>query len=58
MRSLIVAVALVASLVAGTAAQAQQTVQGGRVVHSRVAPVVMHRVLPPFGGVHVYGGRR
>jgi len=28
------------------------------VVHTRVAPVVVHRVLPPYGlGKHVYEGR-
>ena len=27
---------------------------GGQVVHSRRGPVVMHRVLPPFRGQHVY----
>jgi len=27
------------------------------VVHTRVAPVLMHRALPPFKGQHVYSGR-
>jgi hypothetical protein len=28
------------------------------VVHNRLAPVVVHRVLPPYGlGKHVYQGR-
>ncbi|MCE9528246.1 MAG: hypothetical protein K8R36_19565 [Planctomycetales bacterium] len=43
------------------AAQARQysTRSGGKdhVVHSRMAPVVMHRALPPFKGQHVYVGR-
>jgi hypothetical protein len=32
---------------------------GGRaqVAHTRLAPVVMHRALPPFKGEHVYAGR-
>lgn len=30
--------------------------EGGRtyVAHTRRAPVVLHRVLPPFRGIHVY----
>jgi len=43
------------------AAQARQySVRSGSkdmVVHSRLAPVVMHRALPPFKGQHVYQGR-
>ncbi len=27
------------------------------VAHTRRAPVVMHRALPPFKGQHVYAGR-
>jgi hypothetical protein len=29
----------------------------GHVIHTRRAPVVMHRALPPFKGQHVYEGR-
>lgn len=29
-----------------------------KVVHSRLAPVVVHRAFPPFKGQHVYQGRR
>jgi hypothetical protein len=39
-------------------ARAEQHVSGGHVVHSRRAPVIAHRVVPPFKGVHVYEGRR
>ena len=40
------------------AAQARQYgTRGGQVVHTRRAPVVMHRALPPFKGQHVYEGR-
>ena len=28
------------------------------VVHTRVAPVVVHRVFPPYKGIHIYEGRR
>ena len=43
------------------AAQARQygTRSGGKeyVVHTKLAPVVLHRALPPFKGQHVYAGR-
>ena len=43
------------------AAQARQygVRSGGKeyVAHTRKAPVVMHRALPPFKGQHVYAGR-
>lgn len=30
----------------------------GVVAHTRLAPVIVHRVLPPYGlGKHVYAGR-
>ena len=38
-------------------AMAEQYARGNQVVHTRVAPVVVHRVLPPYRGVHVYEGR-
>jgi hypothetical protein len=34
-----------------------RTPSGTKVVHTRVAPVIVHRVLPPFYGRHVYQGR-
>ena len=39
-------------------ATAEQYVRGNQVVHTRVAPVVVHRIFPPYRGVHVYEGRR
>jgi hypothetical protein len=36
---------------------AEQFVSGGHVVHTRLAPVVAHRLVPPYRGVHVYAGR-
>jgi hypothetical protein len=43
------------------AAQARQygVRNGGKeyVAHTRMAPVIMHRALPPFKGQHVYAGR-
>lgn len=43
------------------AAEARQySVRNGSrdyVAHTRMAPVVMHRALPPFKGQHVYAGR-
>lgn len=38
-------------------ARAERYAQGGNVVHSRRAPVIAHRMVPPFKGVHVYEGR-
>ena len=39
-------------------AKAERYVAGKHVVHTRLAPVVVHRVFPPYGlGVHVYAGR-
>lgn len=44
-----------ASLVSPLALQARQyRTGGGQVAHTRRAPVVFHRVLPPFRGQHVY----
>jgi hypothetical protein len=39
------------------AARGRSVAPNGQVVHSRRAPVVLHRAVPPFHGVHVYGGR-
>jgi hypothetical protein len=34
-----------------------QTPEGQKIVHTRLAPVLMHRAVPPFLGRHVYQGR-
>lgn len=40
-------------------ATAEQYRSGNQVVHTRLAPVVVHRVFPPYTGIHIYnGGRR
>jgi len=36
---------------------AEQHASGGHIVHTRLAPVVAHKVVPPYRGVHVYQGR-
>ena len=36
---------------------AEQYANRGQVVHTRLAPVVAHKMVPPFRGVHVYQGR-
>lgn len=45
-------------LVPAARSQAQQyvvnTPTGPKVVHTRVAPVIVHRVLPPFRNIHVH----
>jgi hypothetical protein len=56
-----VVIPLILLFILPLAAQARQysTHEGGKdhVVHSRKAPVVVHRALPPFKGQHVYEGR-
>ncbi|MDX1945831.1 MAG: hypothetical protein SFU86_10580 [Pirellulaceae bacterium] len=56
-----IAIAVLLLLVLPLAAQAARRGQWsdgqGHVVHSRRAPVVMHRIMPPFKGIHVYQGR-
>jgi len=51
-------VLLAISLIAPLSVSARQYAvqQGGRnyVAHTRRAPVVVHRVLPPYWGEHVY----
>jgi hypothetical protein len=38
-----------------SSAEARQSGNGrGQVVHTRRAPVALHRAVPPFRGVHVY----
>jgi hypothetical protein len=55
MRALaLIVVVLVAS---ANVSRADQTVSNGQVIHTRLAPVVAHKVVPPFRGVHVYQGR-
>jgi hypothetical protein len=44
-------------IVISSAARAEQYASGDHVVHTRLAPVVAHKVVPPFKGVHVYQGR-
>jgi hypothetical protein len=48
-------VSLAATLFAVTPVQAKQyTTADGKVAHTRLAPVVAHRMSPPFKGQHVY----
>jgi hypothetical protein len=59
MNKLLLALTLFASLsfasIAPTPAQAKQyRLPDGRIAHTRAAPVVIHRVFPPFKGQHVY----
>ena len=57
MRTFAIVVSLLLGFAAQNPLQAEQYVRGNQVVHTRVAPVIMHRVLPPYRGVHVYQGR-
>lgn len=56
MKNTILLIATFVSLAAAApAVEARQYSNGrGQVVHTRRAPVVMHRAVPPFRGVHVY----
>jgi hypothetical protein len=56
MRKIVVALLFLALLPVAASAE-QYVAPSGQVVHTRVGPVVVHRVLPPFRGVHVYQGR-
>ena len=55
MRSFAMVIVMLAASPLG--ARAEQYVQGSQVVHTRLAPVVAHRIVPPYRGVHVYQGR-
>ena len=54
------AAVLVVMLFPALAAARQYRVNHGgheQVAHTRLAPVLVHRALPPFKGEHVYAGR-
>jgi hypothetical protein len=53
------AIALITVLILGSPLSvfAEQYASNGQVVHTRLAPVVAHKVVPPFRGVHTYQGR-
>ena len=51
MRALLLALIVIA---APSIAHARQYQVGRNVVHTRRAPVIMHRLVPPYAGVHVY----
>jgi hypothetical protein len=55
MRFVVVFVLLLAA--APLIARANRYASGRHVVHTRRAPVVAHRLVPPFHGVHTYEGR-
>ncbi|MFN0021550.1 MAG: hypothetical protein ACKVP0_25135 [Pirellulaceae bacterium] len=59
MKSIILPLLFLATLPLAAEARQYSTRGVGKdyVVHSRMAPVVMHRALPPFKGQHVYVGR-
>lgn len=47
--------ALVFALSLTASASARQYSNGrGKVVHSNVLPVLMHRISPPFTGIHIW----
>ena len=52
-------VALIAAfmIVSPASVFAEQYSRGGQVVHTRLAPVIMHKAVPPFRGAHTFQGR-
>jgi hypothetical protein len=60
MRALVVLFALAALMPATARAERYAAFFNGgeHVVHTRRAPVMLHRAVPPYKGVHVYQGRR
>jgi hypothetical protein len=60
MRTLVVLFVFAALLPATARAERYGAFINGseHVVHTRRAPVVLHRAVPPYKGVHVYQGRR
>jgi hypothetical protein len=61
MKNIIILTTVVVSLTglfATTPVEAKQYVApDGKIVHTRLAPVVAHRISPPFHGRHVYRRR-
>jgi hypothetical protein len=57
MKNILIATIVVFASVAPAFARGRTTTPQGNVVHSRRAPVIMHRAVPGGGGVHVYRGR-
>jgi hypothetical protein len=58
-RCLIFIVGLSGILLLSSSAEAARRAEGsGQVVHSRMAPVLLHRAVPPFKGVHTYQSDR
>jgi hypothetical protein len=61
LRNVVCLAAVGVSLLCASASANQHlivTSQGEKVVHTRLAPVVAHRLVPPYWGKHVYQGRR
>ena len=59
MKNIIVSTVVVAMLSVGafstsTAEAKQYRTADGKVAHTRLAPVVVHRISPPYKGQHVY----
>jgi hypothetical protein len=54
MRSIAIVLAFVSIAAPAFARGGKSYSASGQVVHSRRAPVLMHKAVPPYGGVHVY----
>jgi hypothetical protein len=54
MSILVSAVCMIPAVPASAQQYRVRTPAGEKVVHTRLAPVVMHRIFPPYYGKHVY----
>ncbi len=52
--TLVAAALSVGGFTTNQAAAKQYRTADGKVAHTRAAPVIVHRALPPFKGQHVY----
>lgn len=62
MRSVVFAMGVILGFSLTSSAIAEQhtvqTPEGPKVAHTRLAPVVVHRVFPPYWGQHIYEAPR
>ncbi|HUE71479.1 MAG TPA: hypothetical protein VMP01_11400 [Pirellulaceae bacterium] len=56
MKTFVLALGLASALCSAAQARQYVVLQQGRqrVVHTRILPVLVHRVLPPYTGIHIH----
>lgn len=57
MKALALSAVVALTFLIPAAGEGAQTNSNGQVVHSNPVPVILHRLVPPNRGVHVYQGR-